>query len=119
MTDTLGYRIRQRRKELGISARDLATKLSLSESAVRNVENGTNGATLKRAELYAAALGVSSEWLLFGGEDSIVAQVRPPRIPEGASLTQMTDTTARLTLNKVLPFSVALQILTLVQGDEK
>jgi hypothetical protein len=42
---------------------------SISASAVRNQENGTNGIPVAVAEAYASILKVDTRWLLFGGAE--------------------------------------------------
>jgi len=117
MIDTMGSRIRARRKELGLSARVLSERMRLSESAVRNVENGTNGATVARAVQYSEYLGVTPAWLLFGEE----VDLPPAQTPEGVAilLQGLPNGQARLQVNRVMPMPVALQILTLIEGVEK
>lgn len=63
---TPGERLRQKRQERGLSAEDLASRVGRSVSAVRNQENGTNGIPAPLARKYAAALGTTPGWLLYG-----------------------------------------------------
>lgn len=65
---TPGERLRQKRQERGLSAEDLAARVGRSVSAVRNQENGTNGIPAPLARKYAAALGTTPGWLLYGHE---------------------------------------------------
>lgn len=65
---TPGERLRQKRQERGLSAEDLASRVGRSVSAVRNQENGTNGIPAALARKYAAALGTTPAWLLYGHE---------------------------------------------------
>lgn len=65
---TPGERLREKRRERGLSAAQLAARVERSESAVRNQENGTNGIPADLAALYARALGTSPEWILYGRE---------------------------------------------------
>jgi len=61
-----GERLRKARKAAGLSTVAVAAKLGLSESAVRNTENGTNGMPMSKAARYAEVVGVSAAWLAFG-----------------------------------------------------
>lgn len=63
---TPGERLREARRRGGFSASELGAAVGLSESAVRNQENGTNGFSADTAKAYAALLDVTPEWLLFG-----------------------------------------------------
>lgn len=65
---TPGDRLRTRREERGLSASDLAERVGRSVSAVRNQENGTNGIPASLAKKYAAALGTTAAWLLYGDD---------------------------------------------------
>lgn len=64
--DTTGSRLRFARRATGISTGELAKRVQLSESAVRNQENSTNGIPAALAPKYARELGVTPEWLLYG-----------------------------------------------------
>lgn len=61
-----GERLRAKREERGLSAGELAQRVGRSESAVRNQENGTNGIPAALARKYAAALGTTAGWILYG-----------------------------------------------------
>lgn len=69
-----GARLREFRREKGLSAKELGIKAAeilgrptpISESAVRNQENGTNGIPPALFTAYAEALGVEPVALLFG-----------------------------------------------------
>ncbi|MDO1560397.1 helix-turn-helix domain-containing protein [Brevundimonas sp. 2R-24] len=63
---TPGERLREKRREMGLSAADLAARVGRSEAAVRNQENGTNGIPAGLAVKYAAILGTSVGYLLDG-----------------------------------------------------
>lgn len=121
--DTPGSRLRRARRKLNKSAGDLARLAGVSASAVRNQENGTNGIPAKAAEAYAAALGVTPQWILFGeGSGKSFDSLDVARRMASMSPIQMTalpNGRARLELSVTLPYSTALQILALVNGDEK
>lgn len=59
-----------------MTAAELAQRVGRSESAVRNQENGTNGIPPGLAKKYAAALGTTAAWLLYG-EDQPSPDVAP------------------------------------------
>lgn len=63
-----GERLRLKREERGLSAADLGQRVGRSESAVRNQENGTNGVPPALAKKYAAALGTTAAWILYGDD---------------------------------------------------
>lgn len=139
--NTLGGRIRILRRARGLSAAELAAKIGQSEGAVRNVENGTNGATLKRAKLYAEALGVTPEQLLFGTpsvapsvDDTAEARFQPASRPGGSEETgrhqtahismprgiDTVDTPSSVTLNinATVSIGTARKILAMIEEDQ-
>lgn len=60
-----GERVRARREELGMSQLDLALKVNLqTKQAISKIENGERGVDVDRAEMLAAALDVSIDFLL-------------------------------------------------------
>lgn len=63
---TPGDRLKQIRKDAGLSVEALAKRLSVAASTVRAHENGQNGIKADMAARYATALGVSPELILFG-----------------------------------------------------
>lgn len=65
-----GDRLRAKRREAGLSARQLSERVGISESAVRNQENGTNGIKADLADVYARVLRTTPEWLLFGRDEA-------------------------------------------------
>lgn len=73
---TPGDRLRQKRQEKGLTAEELAARVGRSVSAVRNQENGTNGIPAPLARKYAAALGTTAGWILYG-DDTPEAPLAP------------------------------------------
>lgn len=61
-----GERLRKLRESRGLSAAQLAARVGRSESAVRNQENETNGIPAKLAGEYAAILGSTAAFILYG-----------------------------------------------------
>ncbi|MCD8294708.1 MAG: helix-turn-helix domain-containing protein [Clostridia bacterium] len=61
----IGRRIKERRKELGLNQRELASRVGLSEGSISKYENGkVEDATLHMIAKFADSLGVSIGWLL-------------------------------------------------------
>lgn len=58
-------RVRQRRKELGLTQKDVAKRAGVPQSTIGQIEGGRNKSTKKIIEL-ARALAVSPEYLLYG-----------------------------------------------------
>lgn len=110
-----GDRLRAARRKAGLSTGALAKALGLSESAVRNQENGTNGMKVESAGRYASILGVTPDWLLFGTGD-IAARTDGGRSP--VKMTSLGDGSARLEMNMIVPMGVALQVLALVHTED-
>ena len=61
----LAFRLKTRRKELGLSQIKLARRLGISQSAIALLESGRNQTTTKIFEL-AEALETTPNWLLKG-----------------------------------------------------
>ena len=59
-------RIRQRRKELGMSQKDLSEKTKLAVTTISTIEKGQNEPSYKAVEKIAAALNVSLDYLILG-----------------------------------------------------
>lgn len=60
----VGNRIRQARKEKGLSQADLADKLSISNSHISDIENGKTNIGLDIFMRITETLQVSADWLL-------------------------------------------------------
>ena len=65
---TVGERIRKRRRELGLSQRDIASE-GVSFPYISRIENGKRKPSMKALRLLAARLGVSTHWLETGEQD--------------------------------------------------
>lgn len=59
-------RIRQQRKNLGISQIDLAAKTGLPQSTISTIEQGKSDTTCSVISKIAAALNVSTDYLILG-----------------------------------------------------
>ncbi|MBI3970724.1 MAG: helix-turn-helix domain-containing protein [Chloroflexi bacterium] len=66
----VGGRIRQRREQVGLRQRDLAEALQLSAQAVSKWERGENAPDIGVLPDLARLLGISTDWLLAGFDDS-------------------------------------------------
>lgn len=62
----IGTRIRQARKELGLSQQALADLVGVNQSAISGWERGDSDPTTDSMTAAAVALGVSFEWLATG-----------------------------------------------------
>ena len=71
---TIGKRIFEVRKELGLSQKALALKVGVSQSAISQLETGESDATTNTGSL-AAALGVNALWLEKGKGTKYAAHV--------------------------------------------
>lgn len=63
--NNLSIRLKERRRELGLSQIKLAKKVGLTQGAIAQLEIGRNQNTIKLIEL-AVALNTTPEWLLYG-----------------------------------------------------
>lgn len=70
-TDTMGQRIEDVRRELGISQAELAERAGIALITVSRLENdAAKNPRIGTIQAIAAALGSSPGWLLFGDGDS-------------------------------------------------
>lgn len=98
---TLGQRIKQRRKHVGLSQKDLSKAVGVSDSSISLWESDNTAPRGENLHELASALQCSPTWLLFGDEDKTPA---PPR--ELDDLHQLTgDEMEMLKLFRVLPES--------------
>lgn len=65
--ETIGDRIKYAREKKGISQKQLATKVGLSQPSLAYIESGITKIP-RKIQSIADALDVSKEWLLVGGE---------------------------------------------------
>jgi transcriptional regulator with XRE-family HTH domain len=69
---TFGDRVRERRKELGLSQESLGKRAGISQTTVTQIERGRNASSTHILDV-AKALGVSPEWLEKGRGDMLPA----------------------------------------------
>lgn len=83
---TLGQRIRQRRKQIGLSQNKLSKAAGVSDSSISLWESDTTAPRGENLHKLAAILQCSPTWILFGDED------KTPEEPVSPSdQQQMTD----------------------------
>jgi transcriptional regulator with XRE-family HTH domain len=63
--DSLGVRLRGRRRELGLTQEPMAEKAETTQAVIKIIENGKSSRPLKLDQI-ALALGVKAAWLMFG-----------------------------------------------------
>lgn len=76
MVESTGSRIKQRRKELGLTQPDVAKRVGVTKATVSLWENDTNTPNGPNLQALAVALECSSNWLL-EGKGSITAPAEP------------------------------------------
>jgi adenylate cyclase len=104
----VGERIRQRRAQVGLRQRDVAEALQLSAQAVSKWERGENAPDIGVLPDLARLLGISTDWLLAGFDDS-------PDLLKALERIAMGDTTpiaATTTLPTIAPIDEADRLLT-------
>lgn len=69
MTQTLGERLKKRRKATGITYPEITALAGISKHTVWNIEKGTHNPGLASTIKLASALRCSPSWLAFGSED--------------------------------------------------
>ncbi|EHL9624030.1 helix-turn-helix domain-containing protein [Salmonella enterica subsp. enterica serovar Bonariensis] len=83
---TLGQRIRQRRKQIGLSQNKLSKAAGVSDSSISLWESDTTAPRGENLHKLAEILQCSPTWILFGDEDK---SPEPP-LPPGTQ-SQMTE----------------------------
>lgn len=88
-SETIGDRIRKRRKELKLAVRDLARAVELAPSTVYDIENGHQDSSTK-LHRFAELLRVNVRWLETGtgSRDPDAAPAPNAAVAWGFSLTQ-------------------------------
>lgn len=101
-------------------ASDAASHVGVHQVTLRAHEAGQNGFPIETAELYATAFGVNINWLLTGdGEPGDLTPTTETRSDPPWTVRALAGGKARIDLGMTLPMTTVLQILALVQGDEK
>jgi len=90
----VGERIRQRREQAGLRQRDIADALQLSAQVVAKWERGENAPDIGVLPQLARLLGISTDWLLAGFDDS-------PDLLKALERIAMGDTTVLETIKPV------------------
>ena len=62
----IGQNVRQRRLELNMTQEELAAKIGYSHEHCVQVENGSKGLSIQSLQQMAAALNVSTDYLIYG-----------------------------------------------------
>lgn len=91
MSDLTAERIKQRRKELGLSQEDLALKLNVDRTTVAKWESGNNNLKQSKVKEIAKALNCSPVWLvgLDSGEELILEIERQMENADIKALTRI------------------------------
>jgi transcriptional regulator with XRE-family HTH domain len=90
----LGERVRERRLELGLSQRELASK-GVSYAYISRIEAGTRNPSVKALRKLAPKLGVSVEWLETGEEPTRFARFEPAELALLEKALRMFDQSER------------------------
>ena len=67
----MGERIKQLRKQLGISQDEFATKLGLKQRTLSYIESGDRGILCSVVKKIHKEFGVNPEWIIFGKGDML------------------------------------------------
>lgn len=106
---TIAAQIREERERRGWSQAELARRVGTTQQTVDRLERGQTAFSRITAPVLEA-LGITST----------VEAATAPTLPKApVSLTRLANGDACLALDLTLPFSVALQILALVEGAQK
>ena len=89
MTNYFSERIRQQRKEKGMTQQMVATALGVGQTTVANYENGTRLPDFEKLSAYADLFGVTVDYLL--GRSAEQQSNQPPNRPEAEVGFQFSD----------------------------
>ena len=74
---TMGDRLKDSRKRVGLTQRDLAARTGVGLATIRRVEQEVMEPRMGTTRKLAAALGVNESWLAYGvGDDTIENEER-------------------------------------------
>ena len=108
----IGKRLRELRKDKGLSQRDIEDRTGLPKAYVSIVENGRTTPTLQMLVRWAEALDVELYQLFAVGHDKPVAAESPERIPVGAQERTLLGLFGQMPAeDKSLPISLARQMV--------
>ncbi|OAT26697.1 transcriptional regulator [Buttiauxella ferragutiae ATCC 51602] len=97
---TLGQRIRQRRKQIGLSQNELSKAAGVSDSSISLWESDNTAPRGENLHKLATVLQCSPTWILFGDDDKI------PDEPQSSAVQQLNeDEQELLQLYRALPES--------------
>ena len=66
-TESLGERLRARRREVGYTQEQLAERADTTQAVIQKIENGKS-LRPRKIDRIAGALGVKAAWLMFGND---------------------------------------------------
>jgi transcriptional regulator with XRE-family HTH domain len=66
-SESLGERLRGRRRELGMTQEQLAERADTTQAVIQKIENGKS-LRPRKIDQIAGALGVKAAWLMFGND---------------------------------------------------
>lgn len=69
MNNTIGTRIKSRRKECGMKSKELAAHAGISHIQMSRIESGSRGVTLDMLVCFAKRLNCSTDWLVGLSDD--------------------------------------------------
>ena len=79
-----GYRVRELRKELGLTLEKFGKSLGVGKTAISKIENGENGLTDQMILSICREFNANEEWLRTGEGDMFVPLTRSEAIAEFA-----------------------------------
>jgi transcriptional regulator with XRE-family HTH domain len=94
-TQTIGQRVLLRRRDLGLSQKDLAARCGFPYQVISGLERGRQSIYAERLGLLADALEVSADWLLGRTNDPDVLASSPTMQPTKRQRTRKASMAAR------------------------
>jgi len=79
----VGERLRERRKEIGLSVRELARRVSVSASLISQIENGKASPSVGTLYAIVTEMGLSLDALFAEGNGEVSARALADRRPDG------------------------------------
>ncbi len=120
--DTIGDRIRSSRLVAKLTQNDVAQFVGVSRVSVTQWENGASAPAKDKIQALAQMLSVPLEWLLYGDnneanaapdeKDGTIQTIRGQ--PARSEMRDLGNGKAWLTINRSVPFDVALKVMQLL-----
>lgn len=96
MDNDTGERIKQLRKQKGLTQKEFCERINAKQSKISYIERGTNEPGIEIIKTICKAFNISADWLLFGDKDEDTTN-KPPEKNFSKQQQEIISITDRLT----------------------